>query len=63
LIGAGFPYLFSAIYFFLVVDMLPDIAPIVGQIDDGTAIAFRAIFSSLLTFRNNPKTPKWAFIP
>ncbi|MCJ7530876.1 MAG: hypothetical protein MUO64_07565 [Anaerolineales bacterium] len=63
MIGAGFPYLFSATYFFLVVDMPLDIAPIEGQIDDGTAMTFSALFPSLFTSRINPKTPKWVFVP
>lgn len=62
-IGASLPYLFSIVYSALFVDLVPDITPIVGQIDDGTAMTFGAIFSSLLTLHRNPKTPKWVFLP
>ncbi len=62
-LGASLPFLFSTLYTTSLVDIIPDMAPIVGNIDDGAVVSFGALFSMLLTLRRNPAAPKWVFIP
>lgn len=60
---ASLPFLFSTIYTTSLVDIIPDLAPIIGNVDDGAVVTFGAIFSMLLTLHRNARTPKWVFIP
>ncbi len=62
-ISTSLPFLFSSLYTISLVDAIPDLAPVVGRIDDGTAVTFGAVFSFILALRRNPNTPKWVFIP
>jgi hypothetical protein len=62
-LGASLPFLFSTVYTTSLVDIIPDMAPLIGNVDDGTVVTFGAIFSMLLTLHRNPHVPKWVFVP
>ena len=62
-LGASLPFLFSTVYSTALVDIIPDAAPLIGNIDDGTVVSFGALFSMLLTLHRNPRVSKWVFIP
>lgn len=62
-LGASLPFLFSTVYTTSLVDIIPDLAPFIGNVDDGAVVTFGAIFSMLLTLRRNGRAPKWVFIP
>jgi len=62
-LAASFPYFFSMLYSVSLLDVVPDVAPFVTNVDDGAMVTIGAILSFVLAQRRNPNTPKWIFIP
>ncbi len=62
-LGSSLPFLFGALYSISLVDFIPDITPVISNIDDGAVVTFGAILSLILGLKHDPRTPKWIYIP